>query len=168
MEPLFSEYYAVNSANYNNIWLLVLLAVVGFFGAGLIFWRPQQLKLDANRRFLLVMLLFFGGLISLCSAAFSWLTMKPIKLYGDKIELPKGTIGFSEILKAQMDDVADVGLLNVNTQGKSIQVLSIKGKRRSYQISEEAYEVEQIFQDLKRAIDRWKKKNSANQATPDS
>ena len=163
MDEPIAIYNAVNSTNYQNMWLFFLLGGIAIGSLTIFYLLRNRFTLDRNRQLLLNMLFFFAGITCISTGAFYWITMKPVKVFPNAIETPKATIPYRSILKAEINSISQVGLLNINVSGKKIKSLTIETTdKKGYQILESEYEVQKIFNQLKQTIDQWREKEELN------
>ncbi len=155
----------VNSNHYENLWLALILAVVGISVTILLSTKRRMIKLDRNRRQVLSMLTFFLALIAVGTALFSWVAytkIAEIKVTEEAISTSYGVAKFENIVKAELKVDKPPALLNpgASTSSRNTRILLIEEKdNQLHVISEEDYKVEAIFASLKEAFDTWKQKN---------
>ena len=138
-----------------------LLLFVGFF------WLLQKRQisgLDRNRKLVLSMLCFFGFLITMGVAFFSWwnsLRVGPIKIYSDAVETAYGRSEFKDIVNLQIRKESQPSLLPVSNNQKGLQYLLIEdSKQKVHILSEENYELDRILEKLQNSREAWKKKKA--------
>lgn len=138
--------------------LTVFIATVAFGGL-LFLLKKKPAPGKRNQNMLVAMLLFFAFLIAASTAFFSkWSSLKTgtVSIYPDKIETGYGTASFDHIKKIYLEDNELPSMINPTIKRKTVKMLLIEETEGKIHIlSEENYDINDIFRSLKKTIEQW-------------
>lgn len=148
-----------NSSQQLAFWLAILITALALGGLLFLLKKkapPQQY----TRNMLMAMLLFFVCLIAASAAFFTkWSQLKTGKvyLYEDSIKTAYGMATFDQIKKASIHNNDQPSMVNPTIKRKTVKMLMIEETNgKMHILSEENYEINEIFGQLRTAIDKWK------------
>lgn len=159
---LIRTFEAANKSNEFFMWAAG--AVIGMSLVGLylgLFSEETKEKWNYNLRMLAAMLSFFVMMIAAGTMLFSWMTKRKIadiELYATEIKTPYGTAKFSNIADIYFEESIEPTWIGTNGKRHKMLIISEKDKK-GHVLSEENYKVQEIANELKIAMDEWKKKS---------
>lgn len=105
---------------------------------------------------MIMMLIFFGALISAGATFFSWLTtvkLTPIVMRAQDMDTPYGTVDYTDIRNAYYFQDKQTAKYAADKVIKETQFLIIDEiNRKSHALSEENYEIDKIFSILEKQV----------------
>lgn len=153
---------AVNESNDFYMWLAGAVIVMSMIGLYLgLFSEETKEKWNYNLRMLAAMLSFFVMMIAAGTLLFSWMTKRriaDIELYSSEIRTPYGTAQFKNIKDIYFEESIEPTWIGSNGKRYKMLIISEKNKK-GHVLSEENYKVQEIAQELKIAMEKWKKKS---------
>ncbi len=152
MDSPLHSFTATVSTDQITFWMALLIAVITL--GGVIFLIRRKVDREAyNRNALLAMLTFFAFLIAASTAFFSSWSMKktgPVSIYQDRIELPSGTVAFSEMKKAFIKRETKRSVINPKQATSEVRLLLIEENNgKLHVLSEFNYPVSKILGKIK-------------------
>lgn len=158
---LLQTYEAVTEQDSMFMWIAGVVIGVALTFLHLSFQNSEfKAKYTHNMRMLIGMLAFFALLIASGTLMFSWLTkakLGPVSLYENRIQTPYGTTEFKAIKDIYFEESVEQTWLGTN--GKRSKLLMIAEKKgNGHVLSEMNYPIQQIGNELKAAISKWKQK----------
>ncbi len=152
MDGPLHTFTATVSSDQITFWTALFIAVGTL--AGLIFLIRRKVDREAyNRNALLSMLTFFAFLIAASTAFFSSWSMKktgPVSLFADRIELPSGTVAFSNLKNVAIKKEVERSVINPRQSTKEVKLLFIEEKTgKLHVLSELNYPVSEILSKIR-------------------
>lgn len=166
MNDLIKNYEPINSEDQLYLWLGALVGVVAF-GAMTFVIRKEFPYEEQSKKWLIALLFFIVGLIASGTAFFSWLTVQKVgsvKIYSDHVELGKTKVLYEDIKVINIKKEEEKSFVNPNIVRKEYNLLFIQEmKGKVYVVSERSYPVREVLNELRQAIDLWKKKRGSEE-----
>ena len=159
---LIRTFEAANESNDFYMWLAG--AAIGMSMIGLymgLFREETKEKWNYNLRMLAAMLSFFVMLIASGTLLFSWMTKRKvadIELYSSEIKTPYGTAQFKNIKDIYFEESIEPTWIGSNGRRYKMLIISEKNKK-GHVLSEKNYKLQEIAQELKTAMAKWKEKS---------
>ncbi|MCB0568943.1 MAG: hypothetical protein KDC66_04235 [Phaeodactylibacter sp.] len=160
MENIRYTIEPVSSGSGATILLAALVCLAALAALFALMRRPSSGD-QRNRQMLGAMLLFFVLLIGSGTAFFSWLNTRKISdivIYTDAIETPYGKAPFANIRNAYFKTVNQPSIFDPSGASRQTQMLAIEELNgKAHLLSEENYDIKDVFDKLKAAIKQWEK-----------
>lgn len=159
MDNLIKSYEPIESEDQLYLWLGALVGVLAFGAMAFVIKKEYSYE-EQSKKWLIALLLFIVGLIASGTAFFSWLSQQRIgkvEIYTDHLVLGKTSLDFDQIKKINIKREEEKSMVNPNIVRKEYELLFIEDlEGHLFVVSEQAYPVREVLNELRSAIDEWK------------
>jgi len=162
MEEILKRFEPVYGNSSFMLWGTIVAGLL-FFGlcAWLLFKKEEGQKRQLN--IILAMLFFFFGMISLGTSFFTFWTQQktgPVIVFTDAVETVYGRVSFDQLKNASITTMGNQSRINPQQQrGGSRLLLLEEDNGKAHVLSEDNYDIQQIYNAIKSAVKKWEEEN---------